>query len=127
MVSLEYKTFIACTLPLAKSMAPFVLDIASDLVEIGLLPPNVAERIGWPPSDHAKSSELVSVVAAKISESRERYHEFVDILKRYPEMSDTLDLLFQTYDSEWALFRVVSIIWKPKIICVCCLATLLMN
>ncbi len=110
MVSLEYKTFIACTLPVAKSIAPSALDIADDLVRAGTIAPNVAERIGWSSSDRAQSSELISVVAAKISERRENYYKFVDILKRYPDVSDVLALLFETYDSEHYLETIVGII-----------------
>lgn len=105
MASLEYKTYIACTAQLAKSMAPSVSDIAADLVGMGMIPPNVSERVRSAPSGQLATSELVSSVAARISENKDRYHGFVDVLKRYPNMSDTLDLLFDTYDSECALFR----------------------
>ena len=100
MASLEYKTYIACTAQLAKSMAPSASEIAADLAGIGIVPPNIAEKIRSTPSGQASASELVSSVAASISENKDRYQEFVDVLKRYPDMSDTLDLLFDTYDSK---------------------------
>ena len=113
MTSVEYKTFIACTLPLGKSMAPYSTEIAADLADAGIIPSSALDRISWSEDDRVRASEVISVVAAKISARRENYHQFVDILKRYPDMSDILDLLFETFDSEWhylecfwwALFR----------------------
>lgn len=109
MTSLEYKTFIACTASIARAIAPIAQDISGDLLERGIILPNVAEKVRWEGSGEWKASELVSAVGARISEDSEAYHEFVEVMlleKHYPDTGGALELLNATYQSECSLFRI---------------------
>ena len=109
MASLEYKTYIACTANVSKTIGPLAQDMSENLLEKGIILPNVAEKVRWEGTDQSKATELVSAVGARISDYREAYYDFIEVLeleKYAPDTADTVELLCATYDSEWALFRV---------------------
>ncbi len=111
MVSLEYKTYIACTADIARTLAPLAQDISAALLEKGLILPNVAEKVRWEGNEQGKASELVSAVGARISDYSEAYHDFLDVLlldRYYPDTAKTVELLTATYEGECALFRMLS-------------------
>lgn len=119
MVSLEYKTFIACTATISRTIAPLADDISAALLEKGIISHNVEEKIRWEDTGEGKATQLVSAVGARISDYSEAYHDFLEVLQLdsyYPDTAEAVELLAATYESEWAPIRK-SCMWEFSFQC----------
>ena len=97
--SVEYSTMLKCTVDLISEISADVLAVANELVAERIIPPSMQSSAQIQAKEpQTRATELVHRVTSKVRTFPEKFHVFLDILKRFGWLEDLAKKIHESFD-----------------------------